>query len=68
MLTDRTRIACKLERVQRYISNQATFWLEPAHVCRAIEAVDRLRRDARYQSQWEWEGFESAYEWAKAHN
>jgi hypothetical protein len=60
MIRDRLRIAAKLGRIQDYLENRHPVEWE------AVNVVDRLRRDAIYTPTWQWEGFASEIEWARA--
>jgi|HubBroStandDraft_4_1064222.scaffolds.fasta_scaffold03241_5 hypothetical protein len=63
MIRDRARIAGKLQRIQRFIENSENGpekWV-------AIYAIDRLRRQALYSPEWNWSGFKTEVEWARAY-
>ena len=66
MIHDRIRISNKLQRVHDYILHNAMVRgdLPAVDVWQAAAIVDKLRRDARYQPTWQWEGFESEIDWA----
>ena len=58
MIRDRRRIANKLHRIQKYLQDTRAPY-------EAVVEVDQLRRQAKYDPQWKWEGFESEIAWAK---
>ena len=59
----RRRIAAKLERIKFYVHNQEH--TVPGKWDAVVTLTDLIIK-ARYQPQWQWEGFASELEWVKA--